>query len=224
MFDDFKTICIENGFRFRGKACFRVIGDGVLQVLKYNKSRIPYNPILELGLFSLYGSIESGELTSLGCIPRYWIYNLAHPYEAAAEFLLIGPEMEKQMGVLKEKGFHWLDTIASQSALADAICKLDIATFNSICWNDMDKFAPFLKCGDFANAEKVIQAIIEQYLSAWHSKSEGLKSETWEAHTKDMLAFKELLEMACSRNEKKINEYLMENYDTNLKKVKFCMG
>lgn len=39
-----------------------------------------------------------------------------------------------------------------------------------------------------------------------------------------MLAFKELLEMACSRNEKKINEYLMENYDTNLKKVKFCMG
>lgn len=222
MFNEFKSACIAEGFHCRGKAFFRVLGDGVLQVLKYDKSRVPYNPILLLGLFSLYGELDPLWLTSVGCIPRYWLYHLVYPFEPTTKFILSGPEMKEQMTVLMERGFLWLDNITDQASLVNAICKLDISMRGGISWNDMEKFAPFLKSGNFTDAERVIQAHINQYLSARDRNPRHINEVTAQRHMEDMCMFERLLEMVQSRDESKINAYLSNNYTTNAEYVRFC--
>lgn len=222
MFNEFKTACIANGFHRRGTAFFRIIGDGVLQVLKYDKSRVPYNPILLVGLFSLYGEIDPFWLTSRGCIPRYWVYTLICPFEPTTKFILSGPEMKEQMAVLTEQGFLWLDSITDQATLVDAICKLDISMRGSISWNDMEKFAPFLSCNNFTSAEKVIQAHIEQYLSARERNSNHINEATVERYLTDMHKFEELLEMVQNKDVEKMQMFLSKNYSQNIQYTMFC--
>ena len=82
--DRLKSICKENSFACRGTAFFRVIGDGVLQVIKCQKERYATNYSTSLGLFSLYGQIEREWVTSFGCIPRYSIY---YAYSSFSEYV-----------------------------------------------------------------------------------------------------------------------------------------
>lgn len=222
MFNEFKTICIANGFRCRGKAFFRVVGDGVLQVLKYDKSHVPYNPMLLVGLFSIYGEIDPLWLTSKGCIPRYWIYNLAYPFDPTAKFLLMGPDMREQMAVLTKHGFLWLNSITDQAALVDAICKLDVSARGSISWNDMEKFAPLLRSRNFMAAEKVIQAHINQYLAARERNPNHINEATAQRYVADMCKFERMLELVQSRDTRNIDAYLSSNYTANMELVKFC--
>lgn len=222
MFEDFKTACIANGFHRRGKAFFRIIGDGVLQVLKYDKSRVPYNPIILVGLFSLYGELDPLWLTSGGCIPRYWIYHLIYPYEPTTKHILRGPEMEEQMAVLMEHGFLWLDSITDQIALVDAICKLDVLMQGEISWNDMEKFAPFLKSSNFEGAQKVIQAHIDQYLTARERNLSSIYKASSERYLADMRMFEELLKMVQTRDLEKIRVFLTTNYANNIQSTAFC--
>lgn len=51
--EELKNLCVENGFHRRRNAYFRVIGDGVFQVIKFEyepRSFCPYH--LQIGLFS----------------------------------------------------------------------------------------------------------------------------------------------------------------------------
>lgn len=65
------------GFVRRGAAFFRVWGDGVLQVLKFERQRgfDIYRYELHVGIFSMYGSLYPQWFTSGGCIPRGNIVN-----------------------------------------------------------------------------------------------------------------------------------------------------
>ena len=58
------------GFVRRGSAFFRVWGDGVLQVLKFERERGDRVPDLRIGIFSMYGNLLAQWFTSGGCIPR----------------------------------------------------------------------------------------------------------------------------------------------------------
>ena len=58
------------GFVRRGSAFFRVWGDGVLQVLKFQRQRAGRVHDLVVGIFSMYGDIHPAWFTSRGCIPR----------------------------------------------------------------------------------------------------------------------------------------------------------
>ena len=58
------------GFVRRGPAFFRVWGDGVLQVLKFERQRIQQVHDLSIGVFSMYGKLYPEWFTSRGCIPR----------------------------------------------------------------------------------------------------------------------------------------------------------
>lgn len=65
-----KEALAGTGFVRRGSAFFRVWGDGVLQVLKFERERVYRVPGLCVGVFSMYGRLEPQWFTSLGCIPR----------------------------------------------------------------------------------------------------------------------------------------------------------
>ena len=54
----------------RGSAFFRVWGDGVLQVLKFERQRGDRIHDLSVGVFSMYGRLYPEWFTSNGCIPR----------------------------------------------------------------------------------------------------------------------------------------------------------
>lgn len=58
------------GFVRRGAAFFRVWGDGVLQVLKFERQRGDRVHDLSVGVFSMYGRLYPEWFTSSGCIPR----------------------------------------------------------------------------------------------------------------------------------------------------------
>lgn len=58
------------GFVRRGAAFFRVWGDGVLQVLKFQRERCYQVHDLSVGIFSMYGNLFPEWFTSGGCIPR----------------------------------------------------------------------------------------------------------------------------------------------------------
>ena len=58
------------GFVRRGSAFFRVWGDGVLQVLKFERQHICQVHDLSVGIFSMYGRLYPEWFTSSGCIPR----------------------------------------------------------------------------------------------------------------------------------------------------------
>ncbi|MBQ2957465.1 MAG: hypothetical protein IJE08_13505 [Clostridia bacterium] len=58
------------GFVRRGSAFFRVWGDGVLQVLKFQRQRSYHVHDLSVGIFSMYGKLRPEWFTSGGCIPR----------------------------------------------------------------------------------------------------------------------------------------------------------
>lgn len=60
----------RTGFVRRGSAFFRVWGDGVLQVLKFERQHSFEVHDLRVGVFSMYGRLSPEWFTSSGCIPR----------------------------------------------------------------------------------------------------------------------------------------------------------
>ena len=70
-----KDVLQGTGFVRRGAAFFRVWGDGVLQVLKFEHQRGLQVDELRIGIFSMYGELLPQWFTSGGCIPRGSIAN-----------------------------------------------------------------------------------------------------------------------------------------------------
>ena len=64
-----------HGFFQRGDAFFRVVGDGVLQLLKFEHERCFSHFSLCIGLYSMYSELEQRWFTSTGCIPQYSVMN-----------------------------------------------------------------------------------------------------------------------------------------------------
>lgn len=65
----------SRGFSKRGDAFFRILGDGVLQVLKFEYEPCFTHYSLNVGLFSMYSELRESWFTSSGCIPRYCVMN-----------------------------------------------------------------------------------------------------------------------------------------------------
>lgn len=63
------------GFFRRGNAYFRIMGDGVLQLLKFEHERCFSHLSLCVGLYSMYSELEQRLFTSSGCIPQYSVMN-----------------------------------------------------------------------------------------------------------------------------------------------------
>ena len=68
--DLLKNALQGTGFVRRGAAFFRIWGDGVLQVLKFERERVYQVYDLSVGIFSMYGNLYPEWFTSGGCIPR----------------------------------------------------------------------------------------------------------------------------------------------------------
>lgn len=235
-FDEFSKVCLSHRFVRRGKSFFRINGNGVLQVLKYEYE--PQNPHhdLSFGLLSMYGEMRPQWFTSGGCLVKHSIVNLVGqpnpilPSNQSAQYVPYTRRMVtpiEQLTILNDCGFPWLDSIDSQASLAEALCYLDTIRFSCILWNDELKFYPYLYEGDTTAAIKVMEAIIHQWDFALERQRQALSSEEFQIYSSALLEGKkgifEKLAIAQRSDPEEIKNYLLRNLVQNKKLAKFCL-
>ena len=215
-FEELKSLCIGSGFARKGQAFFRIVGDGVLQVIKCKYERSLQGDILSVGLFSMYGELQPQWFTASGCIPRYSITNCVHQNNRP---LVLAVPLPTQLDMLKTQVLPWLDSIDTQKKLVRAISRLDPR------WNDGLKIGPYLACGQGNHAKKVLREILSQHDfarsngSRYLMESNGMMFLKQEQEDNDLLA---LLELIDRDDPDEIHAYLMRNYERNMTYAKFC--
>ena len=216
LFGELKSLCIAAGFARKGQAFFRIVGDGVLQVIKCKYERSLRGNMLSVGLFSMYGDLLPQWFTASGCIPRYSILNCAaqnnRPLVHAAAF-------PTQLDMLKNQVLPWLDSIDTQKNLVRAISRLDPR------WNDSLKIGAYLACGQGNHAKKVLREILSQHDFARSNgsrhlmESNGMMFLRQEQEDDDLLS---LLALIDRDDPDELHAYLMRNYERNMSYAKFC--
>lgn len=217
---------VEAGFTRRGKAYFRIVGDGVLQVVKFEYERGPMLHILNIGLFSMYGELMPQWFTSGGCIPRYEATQVGlrlpttrmRMKDGYAFSERISPK--KQVEIFSRFTIEKLNQVRSQAQLFDMMLQLDPGW-----WNDLEKYAPSLASGDRASAVKVITAILSQHALAQEHNKATLPQvyERWRDWSlEEDAALQRLKDLAETGSDDAVRQYLQKNYETNLKYASFC--
>ena len=227
VFKEFSALCTANNFLRKGKSFYRIVGDGVLQVLKIEQDSIRHPPFFSLGLFSMYGELQKQWFTSSGSITRYPVSVFDAIDDVNISFDESQYSLQHQLDILTNKGMSWLNQIDTQAKLSVCMRKLDIACYNTVIWNDLEKFAPHLHSGDTVVAIKIIDAILAQYRNTEVTNSNDviddecqyaalkLEPEDIELHQKKILV--------QSGDMDKIKEYLNRNFAQNCMYAKFCL-
>ena len=183
------------GFVRRGSAFFRVWGDGVLQVLKFERQRGDRVHDLSVGVFSMYGSLYPEWFTSSGCIPRasiasfidlrfvdYYLPPNRLTKTDNGQFLYDGfPVMvEPKQWLRDENGEHWKYYFTPEQQvhiLTEKVLPwLNDMTSQSLAakamykiWpvpNDDLRFDAHLAAGEWIEAEQTMSAILKQHADA----------------------------------------------------------
>ena len=183
------------GFVRRGSAFFRVLGDGVLQVLKFERHSIYEVHDLSVGIFSMYGRLYPEWFTSSGCIPRASIASFIDlrfvddylpPNRLTktdnGQFLFDGfPVMvDPKQWLRDEDGEHWKYWFTPEQQvhiLTEKVLPwLNDMTSQSLAAKAMYKITPVpndslrfdahLAAGEWLEAEQTMSAILKQHSDA----------------------------------------------------------
>ena len=218
-----------HGFTRRGTAFFRVYGDGVLQVVKFNRECSGAKDLC-IGLFSMYSELRPQWFTSSGCIPHYSVVNIIGERETLV--FRFKPEYQdsitKQLNVLREEGIPWLNKISTQPEMSDGIRYLETSWGGPYIWNDSFKIAPYLASGDLENAHRVVQAILDQRNMAYKANRSIFQTEEeyqkyLEPRLEEDKELYRILDMTDRGDSDEIEMYLQRNYQNNVSYARFCM-
>lgn len=224
-------LCHAHSFAHRGRTYFRIIGDGVLQVIKFEYERCFEHYSLDLGLISMYSECEQEDFTASSCIPRYCVSVFINQSTAVSSkinngiysYQVMSPQ--DQIEILSEKGFPWLDTINSSNMLLDALCMLDKGSEKTVRWNDSRKIAPYLLSNRYECADHVIASILRQHLGPnvwkelpWTSQDFDLYACRYPQKDQKYLTIHNWIEQNDTAS---IQDYLAQNYAKNMALAKF---
>lgn len=196
----------------RGNAFFRVYGDGILQVVKWQQGE------WFAGVFSLYSELQPQWFTSSGCIPHYSACELAttqRKFVTTNSVLLIDVVLP------------WLEEAKTHRKMLDCILELDVRRTGAVCWIDALKIAPFLMCDEYTSAEQVINAILKNHRFALRFNRPLFNSERdyqryAEQQTREDMKFEVLLKAIRQRDDNLVQKYLLDNYEQNSNYAQFC--
>lgn len=212
-----KQLCIFSGFTSKGKTFFRIVGDGVLQIVKCKHQRSLQRDVIYIGLLSMYDSLQPQWFTASGSIARYSIVNCYHQNNMPLVFAV---PIQTQIDMFCSKVLPWLDTIDTQKKLCRAINTLDRR------WNDSLKIGPYLACGEVNHAKKVVREILAQHDFSrlqriqYHEESSGERSLQRDQADTELQC---LLEMIDRADVSEIESYLKANYLRNMEHARFCI-
>lgn len=215
-FGEIQTICQTACFAQKGKSFFRVWGDGVLQVIKYEYERKFRAYEILIGLFSMYDQLPQKRFTAGGCLAEYSVVNCYEQNDLPQAF---AHDMAVQIGMLRERVIPWLNTIDTQKKLITAIRTLDRR------WNDGLKIGPYLACGEGNHAKKVVKEILQQNGFGMPYK-EAMKKipidELLSRLARDGTDFYALVGL-IDAGDSAIQTHLKGNYERNMKYAAFCV-
>lgn len=186
------------GFVRRGSAFFRVWGDGVLQVLKFERHSIYEVRDLSVGIFSMYGRLYPEWFTSSGCIPRGSVASFVglrfvdgylppnrFTKTKDGQFFYEGfPVLvDPNQWLRDENGEHWKYCFTPEQQVQILTEKvlpwLNDMTSQSLAAKAMYKICPIvgdslrfdahLAAGEWIQAEQAMSAILQQHADAQES-------------------------------------------------------
>lgn len=186
------------GFVRRGSAFFRVWGDGVLQVLKFEYEHHGQVHNLSVGIFSMYGKLYPQWFTSGGCIPRGSVVNfiglrfvqgwlLPECFEKTdtGHFSYEGfpVTVDPKEWLRDQNGLHWIYRFTPEQQISILVEKvlpwLNDMKNQSLAAEAMYKIHPFLNddlrfdahlaAGELIEAEQTVSAILNQHADARES-------------------------------------------------------
>ena len=197
------------GFVRRGSAFFRVWGDGVLQVLKFERERVLSVRDLRVGIFSMYGSLSPEWFTSGGCIPRGSAANFVglrfvEGYLPPASFAKddtgqhfyegFPVSLDSQRRMWADNTEYWEYRFTEEQQLnilrQKVLPWLDEMTSQSLAAKAMYKICPVpndslrfdahLAAGELTEAEEAMSAILKQHADARASWERTFSKEKFE--------------------------------------------
>ncbi len=227
--DDLGNTLNGQNFIKRGKSFYRIKGDGILQILDFNYEPRGLCYDLNIRLYSLYSSFCD-----------YW----GRPYsimrfrgqDSATYLVQIGKHLfesvtvspEEQLKILEEEGIPFLNSMRTQQHLLDGLFELERRGYHHhISWNDSCKLFPALCSKNYAVAEKICTAVLDQQAAAQNLDFtyDGKIYQFEEIYPKlsqyaqpVFYIWKLLLE----ENTAAIDAFLQKNYAENAERVKFC--
>ncbi len=197
------------GFVRRGSAFFRVWGDGVLQVLKFERQHIYEVHHLRVGVFSMYGRLYPQWFTSIGCIPRgsiasfvglRFVDHYLSPYcftkTDSGQFLYDGFHVmvDPNQWLRDENGENWKYYFTPEQQvhiLTEKVLPwLNNMTSQSLAAkamyeidpvpNDSLRFDAHLAAGEWIEAEQTMSAILKQHADAQASWKRTFSQDEYE--------------------------------------------
>ena len=219
------------GFVRRGSAFFRVWGDGVLQVIKFERQSIYEVHDLRVGVFSMYGRLYPEWFTSSRCIPRgsiasfvglRFVDHYLSPNRFTktdnGQFLYDGfPVMvEPKRWLWNENGEHWKYYFTPEQQIHILIEKvlpwLNEMTNQSLAAkamyeiypvpNDILRFDAHLAAGEWIEAEQTMSAILKQHADAQASWKQTFSKEEFA----EMVARQEVRDVPLKAAYKMVQE------------------
>ena len=246
-FERLSDLCEKNGFIRKGKAFFRIHGDGVLQSLAFCYTSHFWHYSLQFNLLSMYSDYRLYDWV-FSPAKNVFFHNictlinhrsdikLEDRGELPGRIWLAYPE--KQLDILESKGFTFFNSVDTQEKLAKALCELDNvgtdAKKDYTIWNDWHKLAPFFSSKDYRNADKVICANLRQHIDFAYFQEKQIYTKPLPWTEEDINHYRpwfkesdaEFLEKhkwVVNADTEQIQEYLNANYARNAQKAKFCL-
>ena len=235
-------LCLKHGFTLRGKAFFRIHGDGILQTIKFEHERVFSHYALNFSIDSMYSRLSDAWFSATRCPVNRSMVNFAggketvHLYTAKdGEQCLYITTPDEQLDILERKGLPTMDNVVTQMELASLLLALDQVAGRSVLWNDPRKIAPFLATKNHEDAARVIYAILHQHISAYRSNEKidiQVKKLPWteedvfyytpwfKAEDDDFL---QVHRWIVNDDDVQIQNYLQANYERNIQRAKFCI-
>lgn len=232
--DQLTELLLPIGFVRRGTAFFRICGNDVLQIVKFQYEPRPGCYMLYFGLFSMYDEISQFQLTTTGCIPQYFvgllygdrdIVRIKEEWVNYRRFLTFEQiSTDEQISMLVEKGIPFLNEIDNQEKLIQKMIELDHLDHASDAYSDMWKFVPYLYLGNGQMATKeinkflILRRIPEEY---WDDLDFLLKT----GQQNDERSLRKIhlrRQLAKDPFSDEARAWLQKNYLQNWENTKFC--
>ena len=219
------------GFVRRGSAFFRVWGDGVFQVLKFEHHSIFEVHDLSVGIFSMYGRLDPKWFTSTGCIPRgsvagfvglrfvdYYLSPNSFTKNDNGQFLYAGfpVSVDPTQRMWDENGERWKYYFNPEQQIHILVERvlpwlnnmtnqsLAVKAMYEICPipNDALRFDAHLASGEWIQAEQTMAAIMKQHADAQASWKQTFSKEKYE----EMVARQEVRDAPLKAAYKMVQE------------------
>jgi hypothetical protein len=152
---------------------YKVQGDGILIVIRFEKEHAIKIPMLFLGLNSMFSKFDDNIKSPRSLPTQYPVFSFIDksvgPVFSADCSVVTGwyyPGKEEQTEIFRDNCLPETRNLATQNDLIDLIVRMEKRVYHMELINNFDKIAPYLSSNQYQGALIVINAIINQNVKA----------------------------------------------------------